>query len=327
MKRTILLTLALTLSLGALASGSALAQSAKDKKIGKKTDPYVRAINGLSSTVFGKRSQYAKKFADWKVGPTCDPKEDRSRMYPFNKGFLKGWIKELSKANKRGPKMKELEAAAKGYIKGLKALQKPWANAVDYYATKKQRGDKCKKGRKYHAKISAAYVTLADADRAMRKAVDAIQEARADKVVKSIAKKYGKRIRYHHRKGMIEAKRALVVFQTTWDAKKPVIEPFKAHLKTVEALDASGTEYAKTYRAEASSTGFTNYTRSFRNYTKALQEALERLDGTKPFTKRDMERMKKGKGSQPRGSYSAVVKSFNSLVNTANRMRYGKKVR
>ena len=117
--------------------------------------------------------------------------------------------KNVEKANALEPRDAALEAAASAYADAVCKLEPLLKEADDYYTQENYKDDKMAKGRALHPRLVAAWDAFANADKALRNGVEAINDKRAAERLAEIEQKEGRKARYHVQALMIHAKRVL----------------------------------------------------------------------------------------------------------------------
>ena len=125
--------------------------------------------------------------------------------------------KNVEKANSIEPRDSALEAAASAYAEAVAKLEPLLKEADDYYSQENYKDDRMTKGRALHPRLVAAWDAFANADKALRGGIEAINDRRAAERLAEIENKEGRKARYHVQALMIHAKRVL----RTQDTEKP----------------------------------------------------------------------------------------------------------
>ena len=250
--------LALSLLLTAGVSAAAGAPTPKEAKI----SAYIEIINQESNHLLENYDGYAKRVKDLQAGPTCKEiggsQSWLSSMGPSAPERVAKYRKLLAKP----PKL-EVDGAALEMVDALDSLYKPVSEASDYYFLSKFNQDNCKRGHELHPLLMSGWTKYMKAERAVRAFLDKYTDERDAADLKDVQKKYGKALRYYHRKLMIDAKAlirvsdvpqpdpavvrpALSTFTTTLDEATVIVDKEKKG-KNSDALYHGGYEQLLTH--------------------------------------------------------------------------------
>jgi hypothetical protein len=198
--------------------------SPKDIKVGV----YVEMINASSNYLFENYDRYSKRVVDLQKGPTCQelgPQSWLSGMGPSSVERYAGYRKALAKK----PKL-DADPAALEMLEALEALYKPENEASEYYFQSKFKQDKCKRGVELHAVLMAGWTKYMRAERTVRAFLDKYTDERDVTELAQVQKKYGKGLRYYHRKLMVDAKALIRIA----DSRQLDLEQVRARLAAFE---------------------------------------------------------------------------------------------
>lgn len=229
------------------------AQTPKQAKV----SAYIEIINQESNHLLANYDGYTKRVKDLQAGPTCKETGGSqswlSSMGPSAPERVAKYKKLLAKA----PKL-EADAAALEMVDALDGLYKPVAEASDYYFLSKFKKDDCKRGLELHPLLMAGWTKYIKAEQVVRAFLDKYTDERDAAELKDLQKKYGKALRYYHRKLMVDAKAlirvsdaappdpglirpVLATFTTTFDEATAVVNKEKKG-KNANALYQGGYE-------------------------------------------------------------------------------------
>ena len=197
----------------------------------EKLNAYVGCINRLSERSYELR----KRYFSWvsKNGPTG---KERIIYGTYTIYDTSDCRKAVEKANGIEPRDAALEAAASAYVEAVGALEPLLKETADYYSQEDYKDDRMAKGRALHPRLVAAWDAFANADKALRGGIEAINDRGAAERLAEIESKEGRKARYHVQALMIQAKRVL----RTQDTEKPdmtaITQALNEYEDTVKAL-------------------------------------------------------------------------------------------
>jgi len=154
----------------ALADSAAAQTPSQTEKI----NAYVGCINRLSERSYESRKRYFSWAAQ--SGPTGKERIIYGTYTIYDTTDCK---KNVEKANALEPRDAALEAAASAYAEAVSKLEPLLKEADDYYKQEDYKDDRMAKGRALHPRLVAAWDAFANADKALRNGVEAINDRRA----------------------------------------------------------------------------------------------------------------------------------------------------
>ena len=95
------------------------------------------------------------------------------------------------------------------YAEAVGKLEPLLKEADDYYSQENYKDDRMAKGKALHPRLVAAWDQFANADKALRNGVEAINDKRSAERLAAIEQNEGRKARYHVEALMIHAKRVL----------------------------------------------------------------------------------------------------------------------
>ena len=310
------LTLAVILSLG-IGIGAGVAHAKPDPKQAK-INLYVDILNNWSSYVYKQRDDYAA-WVDPAKGPDCKASKargpsaigDTAKTTTFP-GYLKGL--------KKGPKLAS-DAAAQKMVTTLIALWQPTSEASEYYYKRQWKDDDCKRGQELHATLTALWTEYAAADVEVRAFVVKYNDDREITQLATTTKKYGKKLRYHYEKVLIDGK-ALVRGLDTALAADPIdraaidakLTEFVATLDATTKLVVDNRNNRKIYDVLYQG-GYTQYVTRAGWYRDAVNELVKTLADPK------------AKPAELAKDHDAATKAYNNMIDGANAVQLSKAIK
>jgi hypothetical protein len=297
-------------SLGASAQAK---PTAKELKVGV----YVDMINASSNYLFENYDRYTKRVKDLQKGPTCQesgPQSWISGMGPSSIGRYAGYRKALAKQ----PKL-EADPAALEMLEALEALYKPENEASEYFFKSKFKEDQCKRGVELHAVLMANWTRYMRAERVVRAFLDKYTDERDQTELTSVQKKYGKALRYYHRKIMVDAKALIRVA----DAKELDLSAVRARLAVFEpTLNETKAIVEKEKKGKNSDALYQGGYQQMVTYAGQLQDAVNEVIRVAENEAKDPKSAART-NSRPTAMKNLIT-AYNSLVDQSNKTLYSK---
>ena len=193
----------------------------------EKLNAYVGCINRLSARAFDARARYFSWVG--KNGPTGNERIIYGTYTIYDTSDCR---KNVDKANSLEPRDAALETAALAYTEAVTRLEPLLKEADDYYNQQNFKDDRMAKGKAMHPRLVAAWDSFANADKALRGGVEAVNDKRALERLAAIEASEGRKTRYHVESLMIQAKRVL----RAQEAEKPNIARDYAGMSDYETI-------------------------------------------------------------------------------------------
>lgn len=300
--------LAASLAVAAGAAEQAPPPSAANAQLTEKLNAYVSCINRLSERSYESRSRYFS----WagKNGPTGKERIVYGTYTIYDTADCK---KNVEAANAMEPHDAGLEAAANAYVAAVSTLAPVLKEADDYYTQENYKDDKMAKGKALHPRLVAAWDAFANADKALRAGVDAINDKRAVERLAAIEAKEGRKVHYDVEALMIQAKRVLRAQDTDQPDLAAIMQALNDYEGTVKAAeDASG----KDGDVKLGSLFISN-AKSFLTTSKQM---MRRLRDKVPYSSGEKMILNSGGGAwMVEGSPARLMRDYNQLVDSYNR--------
>jgi Protein of unknown function (DUF3829) len=326
MKRTFVATFVAGLALfvvagcggkGSGASGpEGLSKEAQaDRELGQKLTAYVELGNRFFDRVYSSRRRYLSWVKDPQAGPTCKERHLYG-LYTIKKTGKAA--EKLQKANEMKPSLKKLEGAATKVLVALDKLDPMLQTAKRYYSQKDYKDDKCKKAQQMHPKLMGLFKEFEANEKIFSAIVSKTSQDLHQRLLGRIEKKHGKdHQRYYHKKVALDA-RSLLKFLTEGKSK----EEAPAATKAIASFDKFVQEMDTNAKKGKEPSGYSSFRKSANSFVKACKERGRRIKSGKAYSKWNQNRINDGSGWMIKGSYAKVIKAFNSLIDTSNRVRH-----
>ncbi len=298
--------------------GAAPAKLTPTQALAAKLDPYIVCLNTFSKDVYQGRHTWLDEF-DEKVGPK--PKQATETLYgPLALGDPKDCKEKLANAKAMEPKLPELEAAGDAYVAALVTLQPLTVDLREHFDQRDYKDDKLAHAIEMHPKLMAAYDAFIPADRALGDAVDKLEDRLAAEQLAELEKTEGKRLRWHHKHTLVEAKK-VVAFAAA--VRSPFEIKDTAGLQAaLTAYDAAVTDLAKYYAANKAELDANTRYRTIDGPAKELlkdaKDMLRRVRDKQAFSYGEKITIDANNGEAVEGHPRRVIASYNSLIDTSN---------
>jgi hypothetical protein len=311
-----------------LASHAWAKPSAKDVKV----NAYVEIINAWSNHVYDNRDRYAKWVADMQAGPTC---KERDISSPSSIGeSARDDFKAYRKAIAKAPKL-EADEAALQMVTALEELMKPVSEASVYYHGNKYRQDGCKRGKELHPIILAGWSKFIQGDRAVRAFVEKYNDERQATELADAAKKYGKKLHYHHLKLAMDGKALVRAVDVVRATPKPDLLPLRGVLATFQQTltdtkalvdkEKGGKNADALYQG-----GYEQMVKTAESYKEAVDQLIKAIEAEakappKPAPKSTSKTPPKPQATSPGERERAgaqVIDAYNRMVDEANKTTF-----
>jgi hypothetical protein len=291
-----------TVVLTPLPAGTAAAQASPATE---KMNAYVGCINRLSERSYDSR----KRYFSWagKKGPTG---KERIIYGTYTIYDTSDCRKNVEKANALEPRDAALEAAAAAYAEAVGKLEPLLKEADDYYSQENYKDDRMAKGKAMHPRLVAAWDAFADADKALRSGIEAINDRRAQERLAAVEQSEGRKARYHVEALMIKAKHLL----RAYDAAKPDIKAITQALDDYESLVKATEEFAGSGDDKIGSF----FMSSAKSYLTSAKQAMRRIRDKVPYSKGDRMMLSGGGGWMVEGSPARLLRDYNKLIESYN---------
>jgi hypothetical protein len=300
-------SLVLALGIAALELLAANAASAQALLPSEKLNAYVGCINRLSGRAFDSRTRYFSWVG--KNGPTGNERIIYGTYTIYDTTDCR---KNVEKANGLEPRDATLEAAASAYAEAATNLEPLLKEADDYYTQQNYKDDKMAKGKAMHPRLVAAWDAFANADKALRNGVEAINDRRAVERLAEIERSEGRKVRYHIEALMIQAKRVL----RAEDVEKPdlaaitqAIDDYESIVKATEQISG----------ADGNPKIGSIFISSAKSYLTTAKQLMRRLRDKVPYSTGDKMMLNAGSGWMIEGSPPRLLRDYNQLVDGYNR--------
>ena len=272
----------------------------------EKLNAYVGCINRLSARAYDSRARYFSWVG--KNGPTG---KERIIYGTYTIYDTSDCRKNVEKANALEPRDAGLEAAASAYAEAVTRLEPLLKEADDYYTQQNYKDDKMAKGRALHPRLVAAWDAFANADKALRGGVEAINDRRAVERLAAIEASEGRKARYHVEALMIQAKRVL----RAQDTEKPDVAQMTQALNDYESIIKAAEQLSGADGGAKIGSIFISNAKSFLTTAKQL---MRRIRDKVPYSTGDKMMLNAGSGWMVEGSPARLLRDYNQLIDSYN---------
>jgi len=282
--------------------------AAQTASLTEKLNAYVECINRLSERSYDSRERYFSWAA--KSGPTG---KERIIYGTYTIYDTSDCRKKVEKANTLEPREAALEAAASAYAEAVSKLEPLLKEADDYYEQENYKDDKMAKGKALHPRLVAAWDAFANADKALRSGVEAVNDRRAAERLAEVEQKEGRKARYYVEALMIQAKRVLRAENTpnpdVAEITKAMSE-YEESVKAAEQFSGGGSD------GKVGSMFISNA----KSYLVTAKQLMRRIRDKVPYSSGDKMMLNSGSGGwMVEGSPPRLLRDYNQLIDSYNR--------
>ncbi len=292
--------------------------AAKPSKKQQKVNLYVELLNSWSPYMYKGWSGYTA-WVDVEAGPTC---KERGLRAPGGLGdSAKKRFDGYALALKKGPKL-EVDAQARAMIEALQELREPIITASDYYYKRRFKDDECALGKELHPKLMAAWAKYQGAEPAVRAFVVTYNDQRAVDDLKKTKKKYGKKLRWHLEKLIIDGKVLVRTVSTQLDAEGFDLDAVGVALEAFAATQQAAFDLSEAAKGDVATVLYQGGYKQFVKRASWFRDAVEALvkELSKPADAKINE-------SNRKRTIDQVFSSYNNMIEGANAVRLSKKVK
>jgi hypothetical protein len=285
-----------------------------DRELGQKLAAYVAFANDNLDRVYASRRRYLSWVADPQVGPTCKERHVYG-LYKISKPDPA--VEKLRIAKELPPKLPDVEEQGRKLLATYSQLHDLLEQAHRYYDQKEYKEDGCKRGQAMHPKLMEGFARFEKEEVAYTATLTQQSLAIQARILGRAEKKHGKddpRVLY--RQISLEARQVLAQLRVEEGKATAVDGPAKA----VDALDALVRRLGEKQSQKAPE-GLDSFVKQANAFTKVCKERMRRLKSGKALSASELEHVRGGSGWMVDGSYPKVIRTFNELIEAANRVK------
>jgi hypothetical protein len=288
------------------------AQDKADAKMSTKLNGYItECLNTFSKSVRDSEGRYY----EW-----CDPKKGPTGKEAHIRGLYEVSLdpercgKAVADAKKLKPHDEALEKSADAYVDALKVIAPLTKTAYNYYDKQNYNDDKFAKGKELHPKLVAGFAAFADADRALSRAVDDVQDGLNKRDLARLEKTEGKKGRWHSKNVVLLAKPLLREgVRETAKIELPkltaAIDPFT---KAVDEFDA----WSTANKDDASKVSWV--LSGAKDVQTAATFLMRRVRDKTKYTASEKDMLGTSAGWMVKGSPDDLLTKYNKLIDSYN---------
>jgi len=297
------------------------ARAEKPTPLEAKMGLYIHMINAWSNSVPRSREDYYQ-VVNPKVGVTCKESNIRQLETAPNL-YTDNTVKEVEKLRaqlKKGPKL-DSDVAANQMLDAMAAIFAVDDRVTHYFSLSKYEGDDCKRGKEIEATLLANWPKFFAAEKELRAVVEKYSDEQDSVRLKEAEKKYGQGLHYYQWRLLIDAKaliRAVDIKLSDTPQDPAPVRAAGAALK--KSYDEAYPVFVKVRVRD--DVGDTSPWSEMLSHVRELYEAAERRAKTMD---EDIQhkRVNKYSGSE----IEKMIKMYNDMVDSANRIEYAKNVK
>lgn len=288
----------------------------EDQQLGQKLGGYIKCTNNVSSRVRDSGDRYFS-WVDHEKGLTGEEKNVYGLYsFPDTKACKDG----IAASKDLEPDDAEIEKAADDYLAALTELEPVASDANKYYDDEDYKDDKFAKGKELHPKLDAGFKKFSAADKVLHNLVATHNDALQLRELERIEKEQGKKLLYHTKKIMAEARHMVEIGEVPLNELE--LEKFTAALDKYEKALDEGQAYAKANDAEADSVSiYSMFLSSADEYKKAGKSLMRRVRDKEEFSSGD-KMFLKSNPSMVDGTPAKLIAEYNDLISSSNNLNW-----
>ncbi|MFJ5408441.1 YiiG family protein [Pectobacterium punjabense] len=281
----------------------------------QKLNLYIQCFNATHERAHKAMERYTSWVKDMKSGPTGKERVIYG-IYSVSESSLKNCNEPLINAAQSEPAMPALDTAAKDYSTAVTTWGQTLQEASTYYSRENYKDDAMARGKAMHGDIVKHYAAFNTASRQFNQALEEANDERQLKQLAEIEKSEGRQFNYWYMATMLSAKQLVnMLTQDNFD-----INTATARLKAYEDNADALIELAKQPDAAKPAT-WSVMDSPLENYRVSAKERLRRVRDKTPYSQGERLLLSKNSGWMVDGSADKLIKNYNSLVESSNRLR------
>ncbi|AOR63575.1 YiiG family protein [Pectobacterium wasabiae] len=281
----------------------------------QKLNIYIQCFNATHVSANKAMERYASWVKDMKAGPTGKERVIYG-IYSVSESSLKDCSEPVVNAAQSEPAMPALDTAAKDYSTAVTAWGQTLQEADTYYSRENYKDDAMARGKAMHGDIVKHYAAFNTASRQFNQALEEANDERQLKQLAEIEKSEGRQFNYWYMATMLSAKQLVnMLTQDDFD-----INTATARLKAYEDNADALIELAKQPDTVKPRT-WSVMNSPLENYRISAKERLRRVRDKTSYSQGDRMLLSNGSGWMVSGSADKLIKNYNSLIESSNRMR------
>ncbi|WP_409309136.1 YiiG family protein [Pectobacterium sp. B1J-3] len=281
----------------------------------QKLNLYIQCFNATHERAHKAMERYASWVKDMKVGPTGKERVIYG-VYSMSESSLKDCGEPLIKAAQSEPVMPALDTAAKDYSATVTTWGQTLQEADTYYSRENYKDDAMARGKAMHGDIVKHYAAFSTANRQFNQALEEANDERQLIQLAEIEKSEGRQFNYWYMATMLSAKQ-LVNLLTQDDFN---VDTATSRLKAYEDNADALIELAKKPETAKPSTWLL-MSSPLESYRISAKERLRRVRDKTPYSQSERMMLSSSSGWMVDGSAEKLIRNYNSLVESSNRMR------
>ncbi|MBN3214453.1 YiiG family protein [Pectobacterium polaris] len=280
----------------------------------QKLNLYIQCFNATHERAHKAMERYTSWVKDMKAGPTGKERVIYG-IYSVSESSLKTCNEPLVNAVQSAPAMPALDTAAKDYSATVTAWGQTLQEANAYYSRENYKDDAMARGKAMHGDIVKHYAAFNTASRQFNQALEEANDERQLMQLAEIEKSEGRQFNYWYMATMLSAKQLVnLLTQDNFDINTATAR-LKAYEDNADAL-IELTKQPDTVKPRT----WSLMDSPLENYRISAKERLRRVRDKTPYSQGER-MLLENSGWMVEGSADKLIKNYNSLVESSNRMR------
>lgn len=287
--------------------------------LSRKLDPYLVCLAEQSPSVFDARRHYLSWSGSGSSAPRCDRPFELQEL-PSSADCLS----ELERARTMQPGLPDLERAANAYAGALSRMVELLASARASLRSDAPRRDRCVRAVDLHGQLIAGWEHFAAADGRLRDSVEHKQALLREHELARTLARFGRGLRYFHKRTEITAARALWAARKHSRAPRASLEMLTTVLAEYEATVQALEKAAKRNpRATRDVFFWDSFVAQAREFLGAIKELYGRVKTGRSFDEKESARLDTGFAHWVDGSYAKVAHEYEELQRISGNLELG----
>ena len=280
-----------------------------------KMNTYIGCFNSANTRAHDAMQRYASWVKDLKSGPTGKEKIVYG-VYTVGEHALKECGEAMVKAADAQPAMAELDQAAKAYSATLQTWGTQLQEADKYYDRGDYKDDAFAKAKAMHPELVKSFDAFEKAAKSFSAALDVENDKRQTARLAELEKSEGRKFEYWHLATMMSAKQLVrVVQEDSFD-----VEVANAKLKAYDEATQGLLAHVKADEKNKPMM-WSTMDSQLEELLVAAKQRIRRVRDKVPYRDSDRMQMSANAGWMVEGSPDRVIREYNELIGSSNRLR------
>ncbi|AHN78402.1 YiiG family protein [Salmonella enterica subsp. enterica serovar Tennessee] len=279
--------------------------------LNQKLNVYIDCYNNLQADIYRAVNRYANTFDDFRAGPT-GKEDDPSPLVPVYPAFIQDCRKDIKAAAELKPAFASLDSAALAFINAAGPLAETINSMNKYYDQDNFKDDAFAGAKAFHKTFIKQFDEFDPIAKKYIAEITIMSKQHAANEIKATEKKEGKSIKYYTLLTMQEAETLNdAVADASFDvaAVSKQLADFEEHTQKLnEKINVDIDKHRS----------FPGFISELEKFQGKVKKRIRRVRDNVAYTSHEQDYLNSGSGDMVDGSYEAVVKAYNELIDTYN---------